>query len=296
MPITKKIKRRIPVKPSPKKIRDKQGTNKLVVPMTELYPEDAGITILDFGMSGSGKTRFWSTFPKPILAIFFSGGAAPGEGRSISRERMKGVNVALPKHTDQVLNLIEAQEESDYYKTIVVDHVTGLQDKKLAEILDIPKLPEQKSWGMASMQDYGTCTTECKEIFRRLLSLKANIVLIGHERQNEDGVDSDDPDEAEIPSVGVALTPSLAGWLNGAVDYIVQSYKAPKFNIKTVKVKVGKKTVEKKVKEKVKGTDFRMRIGPSSIYTTKFRVPEDVILPDSISNPTYDKIMALIRG
>jgi hypothetical protein len=41
-------------------------------------------SLLLYGISGTGKTTLWATWPKPILALICSGGTKPGELRSIN--------------------------------------------------------------------------------------------------------------------------------------------------------------------------------------------------------------------
>lgn len=113
-----------------------------------------------------------------------------------------------------------------------------------------------------------------------------NVVIIAQER--EFNVESDS--ELIAPSVGAALTPSLTGWLNPAVDYICQTYIRPK--MVDVKTKVGDKVVVNR--QRGKGVEYCLRVEPHDLYTTKFRLPRGKIMPECIVDPSYDKIMELI--
>jgi hypothetical protein len=70
----------------------------------------------------------------------------------------------------------------DNFATVVLDHVTGLQDMVLKEILGLDEIPVQKSWGLATQQQYGTCILRCKELLSALLSVQANVILVAQEK------------------------------------------------------------------------------------------------------------------
>jgi len=250
--------------------------------------EDEGLKMLLYGRSGSGKTTFWSSFPGPILAIIASGGMKPGELRSIDtpamRKKIKTLNL---DNSLDIKEICEGQAESGRFKTVVLDHATGLQDKVLGEITGMSELPAQKSWGMASQSQYGQCSAQCKELFRMLLNLDCNVVIVSQERET---VPDDAGSELLLPYVGAALTPSLAGWLNPACDYIGQMFKRAEMT--QSEIKVGSKTV---TKNKRTGTiEYVLRTGPDDVYTTKFRMPKGASIPDFIVDPDYDKLMEVI--
>lgn len=250
-----------------------------------------GIKINLYGRSSTGKTTFWATFPKPILAIIVSGGKNPGELRSINTPeyRQSIRQVKLEKSTE-LKELIDYQAEERNYKTIVLDHATGLQDMVLREILGIEELPAQMGWGVASQQQWGQCALQMKELLRGLLNLDDNVVITAQERE----FNTDSESEIVMPYVGSALSPSVTGWLNPACDYIVQTFIREKMETKTTKL--GGKEVKTTVK--VPGeVEYCMRTGPDPVFTTKFRVPRGTVkLPPVIVDPTYDKVYKLISG
>jgi AAA domain len=248
---------------------------------------DDGLKLNVYGMSGTGKTTFWGTFPKPILAIVCSGG---GELRSLDTpEYRKTIKQFVPEDTSELKEIVEYQEQTGGYATVVLDHASGLQDMVMKEILGLEKLPEQASWGMASQQQYGQCAMKVKEYLRAIISLKCNIVIVAQEREfNTDNTDN----ELLMPYVASALSPSIVGWLNPVCDYIVQTFKRNK--VVTTKTKVaGKEIVTTK---KTRDVEYCLRVGPDATYTTKFRLPKGYDLPPAIVDPTYDKLIELIQG
>ena len=266
-------------------------TGSVVSRIQPYTPEEAdGIKCLIYGRSKTGKSTLASTFPGKILWIITSGGNKKGELRSIALEDRKKIDMVVLDSVMEARDLIkDLRSGSLKYATVVNDHVSGFQDKCLAEIMKVEQLPAQMSWGTASRDQYMECGTTCREIWRDLLSLPHNVVLIGQEKAPKDiGDDS----ELLLPVVGVDLMPSLAGWLYPACDYIVQTY----LEQKTIerKIKIGDK--ESIQSQKVNGANYCLRTGPHSIYTTGFRSPRGTVIPDHIVNPSYTKIMQIVQG
>lgn len=258
------------------------------------FSDDEGIKILMYGESSSGKTSLWATFPKPILAIVCSGGSKPGELKSLDtpyyRQTIKQVTL---EKSDELKELIPYMKDSEY-KTVVIDHVSGLQDIILREILGLELLPEQKFWGLASIPQYGQCTNISKDYLRDFLSLSQNIVCVAHQREfSTEGL-------SEVaPTIGPGVAPTLAMWLNGAVDYNVQTFKRPKEIEKKTKIKTAKgKIIEKIQREKTDKPEYCLRTGPSTTYASKFRIPKESVhlLPEVIVDPDYDKILTVITA
>ena len=246
------------------------------------------IKMLDYGRSGTGKTTMWATFPGPILAAICSGGSQPGELKSIDTpEYRRKIDPRIVRETSQLRSLI-AEAASGKVGTFVLDHGSGLQDLTLKEVLGLEELPAQKSWGMATMQNYGQSSLMCKELFRAILSLPCNVVIVAQERTFGEESESD----LIAPTVGAALTPSVTGWLNPACDYVVQSFIRPRMEV--TKAVIAGKTVT--TTKRGKGVEYCLRTEPHDIYMTKFRLPKGTPLPDVIVDPTYEKIAALIRG
>ena len=267
-------------------------TGSVIDRITPIYfNKDLGIRVVLYGQSGTGKTTTWATFPGPILAMICSGGNQPGELLSINTPEYAGkVSQVVIENSSDVFELIKHIKDTGRFKTVVLDHATGLQDLVLKEILGMEEIPVQKTWGMARQQDYGTCTIRTKEILRALFGIQGNIVVIAQEREfkSEEGLAS----ELIAPYVGANLMPNLAGWLNSAADYICQTFKRPKE--KLVKHTVAGKEVTRR--EVTREVEYCLRTAADPVYMTKFRVPKGKPLPNVIVDPDYDKIVKIIRG
>lgn len=270
----------------------KKKSGSVIDRIQSIGTEEQFLKILLYGASGTGKTTFWATMPGPILVLITSGGNKTGELRSLNtpeyRKKIKQVTINSP---EEIPEIIEYVKSTGGFKTIVSDHVSGLQDLVLKEILGIEEIPAQKGWGLATQQQYGQCTQQCKEYLRALLNLNTHTVIIGQERTfggKDDGIASD----IIQPTVGVAVAPSLAGWLNPACDFVMQMFKRPRMVTKISKIG----TKEVKTQQRGTGVDYCMRCEPHDVFMTKFRLPKGSKLPAEIVDPSYDKLMKVIKG
>lgn len=256
--------------------------------------DSGGLKVSLYGRPKTGKTRLLSTFPKPLLIL----GSEDGT-RSIrdvdgvnfirivrhDKDRPEDGSYVYLRELGDLLRELPASE----YNTVGLDNASALSDMILADLLGIEEIPAQKSWGMASREQYGQQSLQLRTILRELLSLRQHVVVIAHERNfNEDGGGSD----LITPTVGSALSQSVTNWLNGHVEYVCQTF--IREASETLTTKIGAKEVATQVKTGKK--EYCLRTGPHSVYMTGFRVPGNVALPEAIVNPHYDKIMALVNG
>lgn len=253
--------------------------------------------VLLYGASGTGKTTFWATWPGPILTLICSGSSRPGELKSIDTpEYRKKIKPVVIPSVAAMRTLIA---EAEGFKTVVLDHATGFADLVIKELLGLGDIPVAKSkiagkgesWSLVSQQQYGQLAIIAKEMFRDLLNLPANVIIVAQERTF-----GDEAAVSEVikPTVGAALTPSITGWLNPACDYVVQTCKRPRMT--AVTRKVGNREVT--TYERDKGVEYFLRTEPHDVYMTKFRVPlkPGRELPEGIVDPTYEKFVKIVKG
>lgn len=236
-----------------------------------------------YGRAKTGKTRLLSTFPKPVLII------GPEDGTQ-SIKGVDGVDFYPLEDSSDVLVLVENIQRLGYL-SVGVDTATALYDLILSEIIGKP-IPEQKSWGMATRDQYGQAGLKLKTLLRKIIELPLHVVVTAHERNFKEDGDSD----LIAPTIGSALSPSAAGWLNGAVDYICQTYIREGTTVKIQTIGSGATAKQIPMTQKTGGAEYCLRVGPHPVYQTGFRLPPGYVLPDSIVDPDFDKIMAVVEG
>jgi len=247
--------------------------------------------MLVYGESGSGKTVFASTFPGPVLWIVSSGSMRPGELQSVPHSERGKITKVVLRQTNEVKELCEHVRQTGKFQTVVLDHASGLADDALKEILGLDEIPAQKGWGMASQQQYGQQALQLKTLFRALLNLDANVVIVAQQRTFGGREDGGDPDLLR-PTVGAALSPSVAGWLAPACDFVVQMFKKGRTE-ERVRTIGGK---EMRSQERVPGVVYCLRTAPHDTFLTKFRLPKGIELPEYLEDPSYEKVMNLVTG
>jgi len=262
--------------------------------------QQVGIKLNVYGRGKTGKTRLACTFPKPLLLI----GTEDGTRSVCTNRRPKpphkhiyelliggeptGVDFVRLERSQDIEELVKLSG----YNSYGLDNAGGLQDIILKEILGLDEIPIQKTWGMAERSHWITCGAQTKERLRSIIDLAdqqgKNVVIIAHERNFDESGDS----EVTIPSIGSALTPAVAAWLNGACDYICQTFIREHIEQRTSKI--GGKEVTTNVR--TGKHDYCLRTGPHSVYMTGFRLPPEAKLPDMIVDPNYQKILRIIQG
>lgn len=229
-----------------------------------------------YGKSGRGKTKTASTFPGPRLFLDIN-----NEKGLKTVKNVKEVEFARIKKWQDFIDLFWwLREEKQNYGTIILDQITGLQDLCMKAVREHFRMDDDEPF--QGFKKFGKLSGDMKTWLGnyRELSDQYNIVFIAHER----AFDSE-AGEGEIdPGVSARVMPSIGSFVEGACDVIGHLY------VGAVKSKNSKgKTVV--------SPEYRMRIGPHSIYTTKIRRPPDAgPLPEYIVDPSYRKIVAIESG
>ncbi len=250
-------------------------------------PHDRPLKMLVYGESGTGKTTFWATFPKPILVALCSGVDDPGELLSLDVKAHKGMIEDVTLLQSSELEEL-AKDIPSRFKTIVLDHVSGYQDLVLREILGVEKLPEQIAWGDVEQKQWGVVAGVVKNALKRLLECRCNVVIVGQQRHDKPRAGS----QVQVESISTDTIPSIARWLNPTCDFVVQTVKLPKMVEEQTSIGGEMQTITRKVP----GASYCLRTGPDDVVATKFRVPKGRPLPDFIVDPDHEKVMRIIRG
>jgi hypothetical protein len=276
-------------KPTVQSPKAKLQTTSVIDRIETLTLDNSGqVKMCCYGQSGKGKTTLWSTFPKPILAIISSG--SQGETKSVAN--VSGIQKVELQDEAELEDLAEHVRKSGKFKSTILDHVTSYSDLILAKILGLQEAPQQLAWGTATQEQWGQVTAGLKTRIKGFLDLPCHVYIAAQERvfNNEGGAAS----EILTPYVGIGLTPSAAGWLGPAVDYLVQAY--TRAQTKEVTRKIAGKDV--KMREETGKTEYCLRLAPHPIYNTKFRVPKGTPLPECLVDDqiNFENIYALISG
>ncbi len=253
--------------PKPTSILDR------IQPVTEL---STNLVMLVYGRSGSGKTHFGSTFPRPILFIDTN---ERGTETIAQEEDIDVVRITQWAEFDELYWGLLNKETSVEYASVVIDQVTNLQDIGMAEVLRKGRKGRDETF---TQRNWGQLSGMLKQTIMdfRDLSDHYNLLLIAHERVFDGG---DDEDEAIEPSIGARVMPSVGSFLDGAVDAIGSTFIKERW--------------ETEDKEEVRHVDYCMRIGPHAFYSTKIRRPVSAgPIPELIVNPTFKKIRDLTSG
>jgi hypothetical protein len=262
--------------------------------------------LLVYGRGKVGKTRLVATFPKPLILIGTEDGT---KALCVSKEKkiqfkngavmykllgvggkwmdIDFVQLERPDQLDEVVSF------STSYASVGLDTAGGLQDLIFKSVLGLENVPVQKTFGMADRQTWGIVGVQFKERVKSVIDLAdqgVQVGIIAHERSfKEEG-------ESEIiaPTVGAALTPSAAGWLNGQCDYIAQAF----IRAQTVTTVEEVGDVKVPTVTKTGRQEYCLRIGPHEVFMTGFRLPLGVDMIESgvVVNPSYDKLLQVIGG
>ena len=283
------VSRQAAPRPRPRAVPVTQSTdNEATGVLSRIKPiecPDRGIRMAIYGRSGTGKTTLACDFPKPLLYI-----RPPDDDGRRSVHKIQGIMDVDLLQPEEFRELTAHVRESGKYQTTVLDSVSTLQDLALKRVLKKDELPAQMGWGVASQQQWGEVGAMVKDLLREMLSLEGNVVIVAQERV----FDGEGSSDILTPHVGVAVSPSIAGWIGPSVEYLVQTFLRQ--GVRKVKRKVAGLNAVTEVDEEC--IEFCLRTGPHPVYNTKFRVPRHLRdkLPDVLVDPTYAKIAALVEG
>jgi hypothetical protein len=246
------------------------------------------IKLAIYGETKTGKTRLACTFPKPLLIIGFEDGTESIVG-------IEGVDFVQLIHTDEITPLITHVRSGGKYKSVVLDNGTRMRDMKIAEYLGLSEIPQQKHWGFMSREQYGAVGIELKRLLNPLLDLPRlkpiHVVVIAQEAN----LNSDDGTSTLVkPKLGPALGKSLAQWISAECSFVCETFIRPKI-IEEPILMDGKQIGTQPVR--TNEWEYCLRVGPNDLYYTGFRQALGAAqLPELIVNPSYEKIVSVIRG
>lgn len=232
------------------------------------------LAALFYGRAGTGKTTLSATFPKPMLVLDVR------EKGTDSISEVEGVDVLQLSSWDEFEDVYWfLQSNQNKYKTVVVDAISQLQDYAVEKALE----EDGKSHELVSKRQWGVAAGKLKTWiinYRDLVDLGLNVVFLAHDRAHE-GEDGEDGEM--MPSIGPRVMPSVASILTASVKLIGNTF------IRETTKKLASGKMERKV-------DYCLRVGPHAYYETKVRNPKGSYIPETLVNPEYNDLIALMKG
>jgi len=240
---------------------------------------DVGGTLscIFYGRSGTGKTTLSSSFPGDVILLDFK-----EEGTDSIRD-VPGVFVLPINSWTEVEDVYWSLKDGNHnFKTVVIDTISGLQD---LAVLDVKEQNGASPDSAVSQRMWGEVGSKMKEWIFNYRDLPMNVVFLAHERVKEP--DSEDIlDEGQLdPEVGPNVIPSVSKTLCAAVKIIGNTYVRQSF--------IRSKKTPGKTRRKV---EYCLRVGPHPFYTTKIRTPKSNVIPESIPDASYEKLMQIMNG
>lgn len=221
-----------------------------------------------YGKSGSGKTHISSTFPKPLLYVGI------GDNGSNTIREVKGIKAVIVNDLNEFKQLLGELAADEEYKTVVVDTFSLVVN----EWVDSNVI---KKGRRMTQQNWGDLKTDTEELIKKLHSLSAKkvVVLTCHEV-----TDAIEGMEDEItPDVRPNVSKGARTYLEAMANYGIHT------------------TV---VTQEVEGSDgttkeisrHAIHLAPNPYYWVKTQKPAQVKLPKMLLDPSYSKIMQLVKG
>lgn len=222
-----------------------------------------------WGKSGSGKTHFIGTLPKPLLYIQI------GDDGSNTIANVEGIKAIRAQSIDRLKQIGEELKKDKTFKSVAVDTFSMITNVWI----DINSVQKKKKMTMQMWGDLKIETEELIKIFHEVAETHI-VALSCHEATDTiEGMD----DEV-IPDFGPNTTKGSRIYLQGMANYGVHF------------TKVNKTVTDKATGEEKEVVRYAAHLGPNPYYWTKLQIEDSVKVPEIMVNPSYSKITNIIQG
>ena len=243
---------------------------------------ETGETCLIYGRSGSGKTTLAASWPGPSLLLNIMD---DGVG---SVTDVKGLKVAdVPTWEKFVGYYDKLRDDEHKFKTVIIDTITKAQDLLVQEKLSKDGRTKRIDFGTLTRKEWGNIAGEMKERltdFRNLSRDRGmNVIFLAQDRVFNGGEEDDSNEDAHI---GPAVSPSIKSGVCAMCNLVGNTF---------VRETIIKKEIGGK-KKIIKRMEYCLGIGPSALYVRKVRKSKGIVLPDYISDPSYEAITEILQG
>ena len=220
-----------------------------------------------WGKSGTGKTKFVASFPKPLLYI------RVGDDGSNTIANVDGIKAIHAETLEQLKEIGKELQKDKKFASVAVDTFSMITNVWIDQnITQKKKKMTQQAWGDLKVE-----TEELIKIFHEVAATHI-VALTCHE--SNDSIEG--MEDEIIPDFRPNTTKGARTYLEGMANYGIHMAKMKKTVIKD--------GVEKEV------VRYVGQLGANSYYWTKLQIDADTKVPEAIVNPTYDKIMKIING
>lgn len=220
-----------------------------------------------WGKSGTGKTKFVASLPKPLLYIRI------GDDGSNTIANVEGIKAIHAETLEQLKEIGKELLKDKKFKSVAVDTFSMITNVWVDQnITQKKKKMTQQAWGDLKVE-----TEELIKIFHQVASNHI-VALTCHE--SNDSIEG--MEDEIIPDFRPNTTKGARTYLEGMANYGIHMAKMKKTIVKD--------GVEKEV------VRYIAHLGANSYYWTKLQIDPSIKVPESVVNPTYDKIMGIING
>ena len=220
-----------------------------------------------WGKSGTGKTKFVASLPKPLLYI------RVGDDGSNTIANVDGIKAIHAETLEQLKEIGKELQKDKKFASVAVDTFSMITNVWIDQnITQKKKKMTQQAWGDLKVE-----TEELIKIFHEVAATHI-VALTCHE--SNDSIEG--MEDEIIPDFRPNTTKGARTYLEGMANYGIHMAKMKKTVIKD--------GVEKEV------VRYVGHLGANSYYWTKLQIDPNIKVPDAVVNPTYDKIMKIING
>lgn len=222
-----------------------------------------------WGKSGSGKTHFIATLPKPLLYIQI------GDDGSNTIANFDGIKAIRAQTIDRLRRIGEELKSDTKYASVAVDTFSMLTN------VWIDANATQKKKKM-TMQMWGDLKIETEELIKIYHEVAATHIVALSCHEANDTIEG--MDDEIIPDFGPNTSKGSRVYLQGMANYGIHF------------TKISKTVADKNTGEEKEIVRYAAHLGANPYYWTKFQIDDSIKVPNTMVNPSYDKIIQLIQG
>ncbi len=222
-----------------------------------------------WGKSGSGKTHFISTLPKPLLYIQI------GDDGSNTIAGVEGIKAIRAGTIDRLKQIGEELKSDTKYASVAVDTFSMITNVWI----DVNAVQKKKKM---TMQMWGDLKIETEELIKIYHEVAATHIVALSCHEATDTIEG--MDDEVIPDFGPNTSKGARIYIQGMANYGIHF------------TKLKKTVVDKDTGEEKDVVKYAAHLGANPYYWTKFQIDGSIKIPSTMVNPSYDKIINIIQG